>query len=57
MRTMNRVFLIGRLGQDPEIRRSQGGEAWATLSLATAVVAVGAGATLPARIGRIPRRP
>jgi single-strand DNA-binding protein len=32
---MNRVTLIGRLGKDPEIKRTQGGDPVATLSLAT----------------------
>lgn len=35
MRGMNRLFLIGRLGQDPELRRSAGGTPWCTLSVAT----------------------
>ena len=36
MRTMNRIFLVGRLGQDPELRKAKnGGEPWTTLSLAT----------------------
>lgn len=32
---MNRVFLIGRLGKDPELRFTQSNEPVATLSLAT----------------------
>jgi single-strand DNA-binding protein len=35
MRTMNKVVLIGRLGRDPELRTSQGGVHWSTLSIAT----------------------
>jgi single-strand DNA-binding protein len=35
MTTMNRVYLIGRLGRDPELRYTQGGSAVCTLSVAT----------------------
>lgn len=35
MRGLNRLFLIGRLGQDPELRRSPGGTPWCALSVAT----------------------
>lgn len=35
MRGMNRIVLVGRLGQDPEVRQGKGGGAWCTLSLAT----------------------
>lgn len=36
MRGMNRVFIVGRLGRDPEIRVGKGsGAPWATLSIAT----------------------
>lgn len=34
-RGVNKVILIGRLGQDPEVRHSQNGNAIANLSLAT----------------------
>lgn len=33
--SLNRVTLIGHLGQDPDIRRTQGGQTIVTLSLAT----------------------
>ena len=33
--TLNKVLLIGRLGQDPEIRHTQGGQAVASFSVAT----------------------
>ena len=33
--TLNKVLLIGRLGQDPEIRHTQDGAAVATFSIAT----------------------
>ena len=33
--TMNKTMLIGRLGQDPEVRYTQSGKAVATLSIAT----------------------
>ncbi len=33
--SVNKVILIGNLGKDPEIRRTQGGKAIANLSLAT----------------------
>lgn len=32
---MNKVTLVGRLGQDPEIKESQGGKKYAKFSLAT----------------------
>jgi len=35
MKGINKVILIGNLGQDPEIRYTSGGMAIATLSLAT----------------------
>lgn len=35
MGSVNRVFLVGRLGRDPEVKHIQGGQAVATLSLAT----------------------
>ncbi|MBK1732899.1 single-stranded DNA-binding protein [Thiococcus pfennigii] len=35
MRSLNRVELIGHLGTDPELRYTQGGDAVATLSIAT----------------------
>lgn len=35
MKSMNRVQLIGNLGADPEVRRTQNGDAVATLSIAT----------------------
>jgi len=35
MRSLNRTELIGRLGADPEIRRTQAGDAVATLAIAT----------------------
>lgn len=35
MAGVNKVILIGNLGQDPEIRYTQGGDAVATLSVAT----------------------
>ena len=33
--TLNKVLLVGRLGQDPEIRHSQDGNAIASFSIAT----------------------
>ncbi len=33
--TVNKVILIGNLGQDPEVRYSPNGEAWANISVAT----------------------
>lgn len=35
MRGVNRVFLVGNLGQAPELRVSRAGEAWCRFSLAT----------------------
>ncbi|APS54957.1 single-stranded DNA-binding protein [Piscirickettsia salmonis] len=35
MRGVNKVIIVGRLGQDPEIRSTQSGESVATLSVAT----------------------
>lgn len=35
MKTMNRIFLIGHLGGDPELRQSEGGVPFAQLSMAT----------------------
>jgi single-strand DNA-binding protein len=34
-RSINKVILIGNLGQDPELRYTGNGTAWATFSLAT----------------------
>ena len=33
--TLNKVLLIGRLGQDPEIRHTKNGQAVASFSIAT----------------------
>ena len=33
--TLNKVLLIGRLGQDPEMRTTQNGQAVASFSIAT----------------------
>jgi single-strand DNA-binding protein len=33
--SLNKVLLIGRLGADPEIKQTQGGKSFASLSLAT----------------------
>ena len=33
--SLNKVLLIGRLGNDPEIKQTQGGKSFANLSLAT----------------------
>lgn len=33
--TLNKVILIGRLGKDPEIKSTQGGQSFAMMSLAT----------------------
>lgn len=33
--SLNKVLLIGRLGNDPEIKQTQGGKSFASLSLAT----------------------
>ncbi len=35
MRTMNKVFLIGNLGNDPELKTSENGSFYTRLSLAT----------------------
>ncbi|ODN41015.1 single-stranded DNA-binding protein [Piscirickettsia litoralis] len=35
MRGVNKVIIVGRLGQDPDVRYTQGGDAVATLSVAT----------------------
>jgi single-strand DNA-binding protein len=35
MRSMNRVFLLGHLGQNPEVKLSQNGKPYTRLSLAT----------------------
>ncbi|RNC78106.1 single-stranded DNA-binding protein [Piscirickettsiaceae bacterium NZ-RLO2] len=35
MKGVNKVIIVGRLGQDPEIRSTQSGESVATLSVAT----------------------
>ncbi|ODN41575.1 single-stranded DNA-binding protein [Piscirickettsia litoralis] len=35
MRGVNKVIIVGRLGQDPDIRYTQGGDAVAKLSVAT----------------------
>src|SRR5687768_2996210 len=35
MGSLNRAMLIGRLGKDPEVRYTQGGQAVATFSVAT----------------------
>ena len=35
MSTLNKAMIIGRLGQDPEVRTTQGGTRVATLSIAT----------------------
>ena len=35
MASLNKVFLIGRLGRDPEMRYTASGQAVATLSVAT----------------------
>ncbi len=34
MSSLNRVLILGRLGKDPEIRQTQGGQTVATLSIA-----------------------
>lgn len=35
MSSVNRIILIGYLGQDPEVRKTQGGDAVASFSMAT----------------------
>lgn len=35
MRGINSVFIVGRAGQDPELRRSKGGVPWCALAVAT----------------------
>jgi single-strand DNA-binding protein len=35
MRGMNKVFLTGVVGRDPEVRQTRGGGSWCTFSLAT----------------------
>ena len=35
MRGVNKVFIIGRLGRDPEINSTANGHSYATLSVAT----------------------
>ena len=35
MASINKVILIGNLGQDPEVRYTPGGQAVATLNIAT----------------------
>lgn len=35
MRGMNRIVIVGRLGQDPELRHSKNGTPWCTMSVAT----------------------
>ncbi|MEN0066448.1 MAG: single-stranded DNA-binding protein [Myxococcota bacterium] len=35
MRGMNKIFLVGRVGQDPDIRRSKLGRPWCPLQVAT----------------------
>lgn len=35
MRGVNRVFIVGRLGQDPEVRQSAKGEPWCKFTVAT----------------------
>ncbi|NJM10465.1 MAG: single-stranded DNA-binding protein [Bdellovibrionaceae bacterium] len=39
MKTMNRVFLMGNLGQKPELRQSKNGKPYTRLSVATAAIA------------------
>lgn len=35
MRGMNRIVIVGRLGQDPELRQAKNGTAWCSMSVAT----------------------
>jgi single-strand DNA-binding protein len=35
MRGMNRIVIVGRLGADPELRQSKGGNPFCTMSVAT----------------------
>lgn len=35
MSSINKVILVGRLGADPDIKQSSGGNPWGTLSVAT----------------------
>jgi single-strand DNA-binding protein len=35
MRGMNRIVIVGRLGQEPEVKQSKSGSAWCSLSVAT----------------------
>lgn len=35
MRGLNRIVIVGRLGQEPELRVSKGNQPWATFSIAT----------------------
>ena len=35
MRGMNRIFIVGRLGVDPELKTARSGTPWCTLSVAT----------------------
>jgi single-strand DNA-binding protein len=35
MRGLNRIVVLGRLGQDPELRQAKNGNPWASFSVAT----------------------